>query len=232
MTAHRAWRLYFRSVGSGSNSGLAELQFRATSGGAAIAGGTVIKSAENNNTTNAAVNAFDANTATVWQAAGTNGTWIGKDWGGGPVSAKEIAIIARNDSSFAQAPILGEVQWSDDLVTWYIAWQFTAATWTIGATQVFTEPAAFDTGANAAVVAAESVEGGGSKAKASAAVVVAESIEGGGSKAKASAALVVAETVIGPPVSQSWVAVLVAETIIAPAAAVASRVFAFPQIIT
>jgi len=142
----RYWRVRAYDVQSGTNYALAEVEFRATIGGADQAtGGTAIASTAFSGRPASA--AFDNDASTLWATAtdAIRDGWIGYDFGvGATITVLEISLKARNDSSFGQAPVQFVVEVSNDNVTWTEVRWYTAATWTIGSTQVFTVPATVD----------------------------------------------------------------------------------------
>lgn len=127
---HAYWRMRCVLSQDGFNLGLAELEFRATAGGAdQTSGGTVIKSGEFDATTgpsgSAATNAFDNDTSTGWGIVGTTG-WIGYHFASA-VAVLQIAVNSKNSANYAHAPHNFLVEWSDDGSTWTPAWIATFA---------------------------------------------------------------------------------------------------------
>ena len=148
---HRYWRVrsLMNQTGGASVSAnsCAELEFRATPGGAdQTTGGTPSASTIFSGSFPAS-NAFDNNGATFWVSSNIQadyGThWIEYDFGT-PVYVREISWAKRPDS-FGQNEgiILGAVQWSDNDLNWTSSWGFiTPPNWPTGAqTRVFTKPA-------------------------------------------------------------------------------------------
>lgn len=120
-TGQTYWRLFATTTPNGSNMAFAEVEFRASYGGANIAtGGTVIKSSEFNNTTNAAINAFDGNVTTYWATASN----VFPGWIGYILPAAntimEARVWARNDATFNQAPGQFSLDCSADGITWVV----------------------------------------------------------------------------------------------------------------
>ncbi len=164
----RYWRVRAYNVQSGTNYALAEVEFRATIGGPdQAAGGTAIASTVFSG--RPAANAFDNDPATLWATAtdAIEGGWIGYDFGvGATITVLEISLKARNDSSFGQAPVQFVVEYSNDNVTWTEVKWYTAATWTIGSTQVFAVPATVEPAVpRAYAVAVEVLHVGNSQAR-------------------------------------------------------------------
>lgn len=148
MALHRYWRIQAKAVQAGTNFALAEIEMRIVAGGAdqTAPGGAVLSSSDFAGLPKA--NAVDDNAATHW-ATLTNQQidgWIGYDFGAA-VEIVEVSLKARNDSSFAQACSIFHVAGSDDAVTWTDYKRHTAATWTIGSTQVFAVPLTVNMGA-------------------------------------------------------------------------------------
>lgn len=113
--------------------GLAEVEMRATVGGAdQCAGGTVLYSSQFDATVggvgHAGVNAFDNNTATKWANAATTPVNTGCAWIGyqfaAAVSVLEISLNARNDVNYTQAPMGFTLDFSHDGLDWEVvrAW--------------------------------------------------------------------------------------------------------------
>lgn len=115
--AHRYWRVNVTASQAGGNIAIGELEFRATIGGAAQNGGSVIKSIEQPGFS--ATNAYDASVATAWASNNTIPAWIGRDYGGSPVNVLEVMIQAWSDTTYwSLAPRDFTVDYSDDAVTW------------------------------------------------------------------------------------------------------------------
>lgn len=140
--AHRYWRIHMaRSNNGGSTFSAAEVEMRATPGGAdQCSGGTA--SAHSVFSGFPASLAFDNNAATLWSANGsTSNGWLKYDFGT-PVTVAEVMIQARNDSSFTQTPRWGQIEFSDDDTRWSTAWSYAmASTYSAGLSQVTTDPA-------------------------------------------------------------------------------------------
>lgn len=146
--AHTSWRLrIWSNLGDVDEQTIAEVQFRASSGGADQAtGGTAIHSVGpfgTATTAGAASQAFDDNTATNWSltepATNRFPYAIGYTFGSA-VDVAEVAVIAPS-STTARAPRIFDVQWSDDATAWATYWTIAEqGTWTNGETRVFTGP--------------------------------------------------------------------------------------------
>lgn len=119
----------------GNAFGLAEVQNRATMGGSSQnSGGTA--SATNAFSGTPASQAYDGNASTFWSSNSykTIGTVLSYAFAS-PVACVEVAVIARNDSDYDQAPLAADVLYSSDGIGWGIAWQATFSAWTSGETQ-------------------------------------------------------------------------------------------------
>lgn len=124
MAAHQYWRLWITEGNSATAVDIAELQMRATSGGAnQCSGGTASASDSNGSGTNAD-KAFDGTTTTSWQshAFPTLPLWI-KYAFAAPVTVTQVALTW--GSFFAYAPKTFDIQYSDDNATWFTAWSST-----------------------------------------------------------------------------------------------------------
>lgn len=119
MAAHSYWRLNI-SANNGDTAYIqfAELQFRATVGGAdQCSGGTAIGSSAYSTTPFS--QAFDDNTTTTW-ATDTNvlSGWIGYAFAA-PVEVLEYVVIAQS-ATLARSPKEWTLDYSDDGVTWTV----------------------------------------------------------------------------------------------------------------
>ena len=111
---HRYWRLQAASGAPAWNIQLQELVLTNTFDGLQKAvGGTALASA------GTAALAFDANTATRW-SGGEGGGWIGYDFGA-PIQIVEARIVVSGGPSNWGRPTTGNIQFSDDGVTWISA---------------------------------------------------------------------------------------------------------------
>ncbi|TNC10828.1 hypothetical protein FF100_22010 [Methylobacterium terricola] len=137
--AHRFWRLSMLGNSAGYVAGgLGGLQMRASAGGPAV-----IPSATSESSYYApqfsAANLIDNDPTTVWATAngGDYPVWVQYDYGSTPVQIDEIAITARDDQYYPQAPTTARFEFSDDGVNWGQAAAITCAAWTQGSTQTF-----------------------------------------------------------------------------------------------
>lgn len=138
MAAHRYWRIIMPSTGYYV---VGELSFRTTAAGAnAAVGGTPFARSESGNAfaTSTAAQAYDNNSVTAWSSSNNAANeHLGYDF----VTAKdivEIAITSQNGGDGAAAPTSGNVQWSDDNVTYTTVSSFSSGTYAQGETKVFT----------------------------------------------------------------------------------------------
>lgn len=141
---HTYWRLLITAHnGSAYNvSSGSEVQFRATPGGADQSVGGTPFGTEGSDVNFLPPKAFDNNYSTSW---GTYPTQIPVHIGYQfvePVEVTEIAYAARHDSfGPSEAMKDGEVQWSDDGVTWTTEWAITGQTgWAASEERIFTKP--------------------------------------------------------------------------------------------
>lgn len=149
LMAHRYWIVHFTGTRDFAAT-VAELEFRATPGGAdQCAGGTAIAFAVGSGS--AAANAFDNNPATFWfdNTVSTSGpaylpTWIGYDFGAGNSKVvQELAISARNDTAADQTPLFARLMYSDDGTTYFTAYEWNFASFfTLGLTRAVKNPLA------------------------------------------------------------------------------------------
>lgn len=124
------WRIYATSTPQGSFMAFAEIAMRNAYGGANIAtGGTVIKSSEFSATTEAAVNAFDGNTATKWASASGLPAWIGYQLPSAD-TVVELMLTARPESANVnQSPTQFSLDCSADQITWAVVWEWQGVPW-------------------------------------------------------------------------------------------------------
>lgn len=139
--AHRRWRARAPRDNGGTIVSASEITFRATPGGAAIAGGTPISSGDTGGFVKG--NAFDGNPATFWASTGTtNGTYIGLDFGAG--NEKVVAGFTwriRTDSDANQSPIIMLIEYDDGDDNWTVAFSAAdLAAWAVGETRTVTDP--------------------------------------------------------------------------------------------
>jgi hypothetical protein len=134
------WRIYGAALSGGAAMSIAEIEFRAYSGGPNLcSGGTPSASSNFNSTTFNNDKAFDGNAATAWSASSNTGalSWIRYDLPtASPVS--EVALTARTDAP-NQMPSAFAVQSSMDGLLWTDEWRVTgSSSWTAGEQRIFT----------------------------------------------------------------------------------------------
>lgn len=134
--AHGWWRVQVTASGpSNFAPAIAELQFRATVGGANQAVGGVASASSIFNAGWVAANAFDGNAATSWSALNPGVAWVAYHFAA-PVSVAQISMKARADAN--DMPISFDVQYSDDGAAWTTLWSVGGQTgWALGETRLF-----------------------------------------------------------------------------------------------
>jgi hypothetical protein len=134
------WRYYGRVTDGGAFFSSAEIEWRATPGGADQATGGSSFSGGDFSGSFDHPRAFDNNNATLWASAGTN-TYIGYGHGSA-VSVGQVAIRSRQDSAANGSPRDFIVQFSTSSGgPWTTAWVVTGSTgWGLGETRTFTDP--------------------------------------------------------------------------------------------
>lgn len=139
--AHAYWRLHSMRADNDDAVALAEMEFRATPGGADQAtGGTPSASSIFSGSFPASA-AFDDDGGTLWSAAnGSNWAWLQYQFGSA-VEVTEVVIAARDDVAAITSPGEFAFQYSDDGVTWTTAWALVGETsWSLGETRTYTDP--------------------------------------------------------------------------------------------
>ena len=122
MAAHRYWALLVTArPGSGNGVGLAEVEMRATSGGADQCSGGTAGGASSFGQVPA--NAFDNDDATIWHNASTGGNPVRLSYDfGSAVNVVEVVVTTPGAGSAYPGATYGPaacwVQWSDDGVVW------------------------------------------------------------------------------------------------------------------
>jgi F5/8 type C domain len=113
MATHRYWRLYCTAGNGEPNLSLAEIQLRASLGGADETGSGTASSSGGT-----AANGFDNNNTTlVTTTSGAYPHWIAYDFGAG--NEKDIVEIAINTrTQIRYSPTDFQLQWSDDNSAW------------------------------------------------------------------------------------------------------------------
>ena len=136
---HEYWRVKGVTAGSFVGGALAELEFRATIGGADQAtGGTSISGSEFNGSL-VDGNAFDDDGSTAWAGTSLALSWVGYQFTS-PVSVEEISITSREASNGAQTWVDFDLEYSDDGSAWTTHWNILSSTWGNAETRTFTAP--------------------------------------------------------------------------------------------
>lgn len=130
--ARQYWRVRPTAIQAFTNWTAAELEFRATAGGASLAtGGTPLSSGDFSG--RPASNAFDGSGATIWSSSGGAPMYLGYALTAPSVVA-EVRILAMNDATFyQQSPTAFLLQCCHDNKTWADAKSFSGITWTTAA---------------------------------------------------------------------------------------------------
>lgn len=120
MAAHRYWRVYITAVNTKADgsTGLREIQFRETVGGASVLSGGTASAESSYGGSWLPENAVDGNTGTEW-VSGVEGVphWWKYDFGvGNEKDIVEMAWVPRAD--IQQEPVDFQLQWSDNDVDW------------------------------------------------------------------------------------------------------------------
>lgn len=145
MANHRYWRIFAATnAGDAGYTQFAELEFRASAGGAdtTAPGGTIFGSASPQAGTPAGAFANDGTTTFV-QYGGTGGVYCGYDYGASSGGWKDIVEIAIMGALGAANRAPGEfrVEYSDDNVSWLMAWGVTYSSgYVTGTNVIFTKP--------------------------------------------------------------------------------------------
>lgn len=127
---HRYWRVFVTQtqssgVGTDNDVSIAEVQFKRFFETPDISAGQVyIASTEDG--ANVASQAFDDNFATTWKATSERNEWVGVDFGVDSNDWPELQEVTfvQELNEASRAPVRGYVEYSDDTITWRIAWIF------------------------------------------------------------------------------------------------------------
>lgn len=135
------WRVRADSLQSGTVMSCAEMELRATAGGADETGSG---SGVGDSATNIA-NAFDNNTGTLWSGASINAdcNWLGYNFGAGVTKdIQQVSWTSRNGTTADQNPTAGWVESGSDGISWISRWTFSGTgSWSLGDTKLFTNGA-------------------------------------------------------------------------------------------
>lgn len=142
----RYWRINVVTGGNGGgNTGyfsIAELEMRATTGGADLTGGETASASDERSGFEASL-AIDNDSGTSWSPSNDPAfpLYLDVDYGSdGGVEITEVSLTARTGYS-SQMVLDFDVQYSEDDVTWTTAWSVSGeAAYTDGETRVFTKP--------------------------------------------------------------------------------------------
>lgn len=138
-SAHKHWRLYFITKGSGLDYASAfEIEMRATPGGAdQCSGGTA--TASSTNTTNVPARAFDDNSTTYYwlSNAPLAGQWVAYEFAS-PVEVSEIWYKPYHFGSTIYGPAEFGVEYSDNGTDWVRAKTYSGLTWAAGEAKTLT----------------------------------------------------------------------------------------------
>lgn len=145
--AHSYWQVRVAQAQDTGNTAMAELEFRATPGGAdqATGGSAASKDFFSSDPTYNADKAFDNNASTFCAsntaAVETGGWWIRYDFAS-PVECGQVSWKSRGDAFAENNIYVGAVLWADSSSgPWTIAWGIPAQpTWTLGEERDFTDP--------------------------------------------------------------------------------------------
>lgn len=134
---HRYWRLRPDVLqGGGQVMGCAELEMRATVGGADETGSGTGISRTSFSGSFLPANAYDNSTANVWSGANAvagvvQSDWLGYDFGSGITKdIAQLAFTARTSPDHAQGPVSGWIESSTDAINWLSRWTFSGKTYT------------------------------------------------------------------------------------------------------
>ena len=144
MANHRYWRVYSMIATDATYTQFAEMEFRATAGGADTTspGGTALGTASPQAGTPAAAFANDGST-TILQYAAISDVWCGYDYGAASGGWQDIVEVAMMGAigNIARTPQEFRVEYSDDATTWTTAWTVStpSSAYTASAFTVFTK---------------------------------------------------------------------------------------------
>lgn len=133
------WRLLFdTTLQSGGYVGIAELEMRATAGGADQCSGGTASASSTFSGSYLSSNAFDNSTSNLWHSNGESSSWLQYTFASA-VSVKQLAINARNDTAEnGVAPRNFQLQyWNGG--SWTTTATFTTGTWATGEQRLFTD---------------------------------------------------------------------------------------------
>lgn len=137
----RRWRINVSAVDGGAGVSLAEMQFRATVGGASLCVGGAPSASSIFSGGQPASNAFDGNPSTIWASASGPPQWLRYDFATGS-DVNQVMIQAREDGgTYGQTPASFDVESSADGSTWDLEWSVTGSTgWSASEIRTFSRP--------------------------------------------------------------------------------------------
>lgn len=138
--AHAYWEVYVTAVEAMGNSGIAELEMRATIGGADQCSGGTSSASSIFSGSFVAANGFDNDANTLWHnGGGVIPSWLRYQFAA-PVEVAEVSMTSRNDSANGDIATF-RVRYSDDGTNWFTAWVVNTPTdWGHPETRVFADP--------------------------------------------------------------------------------------------
>ena len=139
--SHQYWRIMSYAAAGNAYSAV-EVEMRAAPSGADQCSGGTGSAWQSFSGSFDGPKAFDDNAGTFWSSsAKAAGGWL-KYVFGSAVTVSEVTWLSRDDASYAQAPTLMVVQFSDDGTHWTTAWQIgPLSAWSQNQTRTFTDPA-------------------------------------------------------------------------------------------
>lgn len=140
--AHPHWRIYVTDTPRGDYAALAEIEFRATAGGANQAVGGTASTNGQYSGAYAVENAFDGSASTVYASNANLPKWIAYQFPS-PVVVGEVAIRGVPASYGVQneSPRGFDIEYSDDGVSWVTAKSVAGeSTWAYGELRTFSVP--------------------------------------------------------------------------------------------
>lgn len=137
--AHEYWRIYVTEGVASTNTSIAEVEMRATTGGADQCTGGTATANEELGVDYTAAKAFDNDNATIWHTStSVLPNWIAYQFAS-PVEVEEVAITSRNEANSSTAPEDFSIQYSDDGTNWTTYWSVTGQIgWSANEQRVFT----------------------------------------------------------------------------------------------
>lgn len=145
-TPHRYWRIQYRGVAAGSQTGCGQIQMKETAGGPNLSNDPARAIASGSYSGPGGFyywsRAFDGDPSHYWYQPGGNGyngNWIGYDFGAGNEKAiNYISMYAPEDPS--GLPYAFDIESSDDNIAWSFEWMGYWKNWVVGNTYAFQRP--------------------------------------------------------------------------------------------